>query len=433
MLDEPLAHSSIIGGSTAARRIACPASYRQEQRVPIDDTPSPYALEGSACHALIERVIRDDMACAGTSLLPFIYAETRGGVDASFTVDREVYNDLVLPAIKMFDTFLDEMEEAGGEPAIRVEERVAFPGVPGAFGTADILARNDVGTLVWDWKFGMQPVSADGNKQLMFYAVAAMHTRPEMFGPEGAKGFNAPDDWPVTLAICQPRANAHIPATWQTTVAELKKFRWVVTSAVSRATGLEPGDPVEGPHCAFAPCRIVCPLHVQRAHNLAKAIEAHHGGGTEPTKFERLTADEMGLLLELAHGIEPWVKAVLDSGRQMAVEGSEIPGYALVEGRRSYAWRDEKEAYEFLKAQPRLKIDEVAPRKVISPAQARKLDLPARAATRLENIIESKRAAARLVRDDSQLDKLQTTAGALSKLAAKVVQKIGLAKAEDEE
>ena len=60
--------------------------------------------------------------------------------------------DSICPAI---DTLYDLMDEyGGGFHVVANELKVKFPGVPGAFGTADLLLANKKFVLMVDWKFG---------------------------------------------------------------------------------------------------------------------------------------------------------------------------------------------------------------------------------------------------------------------------------------
>jgi hypothetical protein len=56
-----------------------------------------------------------------------------------------------------------------------------FPGIEGAFGTSDIIARCGNEIFVLDWKFGRGVVPAEENKQLMFYTAGALNTARDFF------------------------------------------------------------------------------------------------------------------------------------------------------------------------------------------------------------------------------------------------------------
>ena len=57
----PGAHADLIGGSTCARRFACPGSYRLEQQAPTPPS-SKYADEGTMLHYFtLEKIFDQQM------------------------------------------------------------------------------------------------------------------------------------------------------------------------------------------------------------------------------------------------------------------------------------------------------------------------------------------------------------------------------------
>ena len=200
----PQQHSSLVGGSTAARRIGCPRSYALEQITPQEDQSSIYALEGSALHDLVAVCLEHDRE--PREMLPFTFTDSRSG--ESFTVDHDLWEDKGEPALRAFDAFVCKQEKRLGEPMrFMIETRVEFPGIPGAFGTSDIIARCGNEIFVLDWKFGRGIVPATENKQLMFYACGALNTARSFF-----EHMTLTHDTPVTMAIIQPARAVAPPA-----------------------------------------------------------------------------------------------------------------------------------------------------------------------------------------------------------------------------
>jgi hypothetical protein len=54
----PGTHSAILGGSTAQRLLACPASYLEAQKSPINDVSSSYADEGTMLHEVVSWCVK---------------------------------------------------------------------------------------------------------------------------------------------------------------------------------------------------------------------------------------------------------------------------------------------------------------------------------------------------------------------------------------
>ena len=170
---------------------------------------------------------------------------------------QEHYDSMVGPALdhlialeRTYDTDDDIFQVVGVELSVR------FPGIPGAFGTVDLILQNQTHVLHIDWKFGsgvgVAAVYSDGegaivNPQLMFYAAAAWKSHNHLyFG--GRK--------PV-VAIIQPRGVEPLTHT-EVTRRELQYFIKDVHEAVVTALGRDPPR-VRGEHCRFAPCKVACP------------------------------------------------------------------------------------------------------------------------------------------------------------------------------
>src|SRR5690606_3751258 len=112
------------------------------------------------------------------------------------------------PALQGFDDYCDMVfEEDGEELVFVVEKKCQVPGIPGAFGTSDIVGKTSKRMVIWDWKFGAgKPVSPVENNQLRFYGRGAAFTMKEWLGfPEGNKEGQPDFDLRVDLVISQPR------------------------------------------------------------------------------------------------------------------------------------------------------------------------------------------------------------------------------------
>ena len=178
-------HSSIVGGSNAGRLLACPGSYQAILALPAAiEKPSEYAEEGTAMHEVMARLMLDRMIVESSDR-PFDgtgerYIGTRFH-DRALTAAH--IDEMIAPALRS----LAELEQhyGGGFKVIAVELRVKFPGIPGAFGTFDLILGSGQFILHVDWKFGggvpvlavyKDPAGEMVNAQLLFYIAAAMHS-----------------------------------------------------------------------------------------------------------------------------------------------------------------------------------------------------------------------------------------------------------------
>lgn len=368
----PEEHSDIVGGSTAARRMGCPRSYRLEQLVPKDERGSEYAREGTALHELMAMALRDGLE--PTEILPYTFTASDGSW--SFTVDRDLWDDKGEPALAAFDQFCAKMEaEIGDDMHMLVERRVAVPGIPGAFGTSDIIARCGAELFVMDWKFGFKTVDATDNKQLMFYAAGALNTERAWITDELA---NDPTT-PVTLAIIQPlnaQSGNDIVQHWTTSVGDLALYMQNLQTAVEEAQK-DDARISKGKWCDFARCKTVCPLHLNAVGALGEKLEAlkERQKASNGSPEDRIDwGQRYAELLELADLVDPLVAEIHAQAHAYVEQGSTIPGYAL-EAKKAGArsWAVEERLLRLFFKRHRVKMDEWTERKVKSPAQIEKI------------------------------------------------------------
>lgn len=422
----PEEHSDIVGGSTAARRIGCPRSYALEQLVP-KDAGSIYAREGTALHEMIAIVLGKDKEPA--KLLPFTFKrESKGEHDVEgsweFTVDQDLWDDVGQPALDAFDDFVDEIEKEQGQPfTYVVETRCEMPGIAGGFGTSDVIWTCGEMSGVWDWKFGRNPVSADENHQLMFYARAAASTMPHLFGPiDGVEGNDNASKFSeidpkreVILSIMQPKCNDD-PSEYIVTVEELEAFRVELLSAVKTAEREGVKAPVaKGKWCDFATCKAICPLWAGQSaafgEKMAKFKEDldaidHQSFPEEAVAHTHDFLDALPELMDLADAAEEWIKTVRQAAfRAVEDDPDSVEGWRIgiaSSNRRGWAVDDEQ-VRKFLKNR-RYTLDEIAPRTTITMPAAEKLfKKDKKAAIPEDMVVVNTTTKKALVRTDSSL------------------------------
>jgi hypothetical protein len=260
--------------------------------------------------------------------------------------------------------YLDEVRHhaTGGE--LLVEQRLDFSEwVPEGFGTGDAIVLNGSEIQVIDLKYGRGVrVEADGNEQLMLYALGAYHT------------FSALDDFEnVTVRILQPRLS-HASA-WTISVKHLLEFAELATAAAQETQKPDAKCIAGEKQCLWCRAKATC---VAAAKEVAKTIEADFEDLTsdaEPTARDTANIDNkhLGAMYSKLEFIEGWCKSFRAHVYEALEQGESIPGYKMVAGRRGdRAWSSEELATEVMKSM-RLKIDEMYAKKLISPAQAEKL------------------------------------------------------------
>jgi hypothetical protein len=383
------AHSR-FGGSTAARVLRCPASVGLVEKVPAYLAKvSADAQRGTALHAAMALLIDNARSLEG------LVGETIDG----YTVTRDDVEDALRPAYAYVEALLDA---PGAE--FYLEQRVAFPTIPGAFGTVDLLVRIGSTVHVPDFKFGagvrVLALYPDGdedviNAQLLFYAAAARHSLPDFFA--GVKD--------IILTIVQPvsiEPDAEMVLSVTVAHPELDQFIAVYRAACEEA--LAPAPRLQrGAHCRFCPARPICPEHSKPLLNLARFVVptplAFDGAlAAPPAKEAYLQALADGL--NLVDAIKDIRTALHDQAKHALEQGDSVPGYALTAGRAERHWRDdERTAIAALESLGLTHDDIVAtamrsPKQVEIRAKARGLKIP-------QEFIVSHRSGTSLVRSEN--------------------------------
>ena len=329
-------HSNIVGGSTAKRVIACPASVKLAQQMPPKPS-SKYADEGTLLHNIMDEVLMDNRKPE-----EFIGTELNGVV-----VTAELIETKVLPALAALDE-IDPDKQMDFECEIIVGFNDVLPGV---FGSADLIGRIGNRAIVLDWKFGDGvDVPVEENPQAMFYAAAAMRTYVSKWAFLGASE--------IECVIVQPTARTPVKR-WVTTPDRIRAFERDLFAAVKAALGPKP-DMAAGDHCRWCPAKPICPL---LTGSVDRALQA---------QIKALDAPLIGEMLTKADLLEQWITDLRALAFQMLQAGGTVPGYKLVPKRATRQWVDPEKARAALED---LGLDqtELMETKLLSPAQAEKV------------------------------------------------------------
>ena len=325
------AHSSIVGGSTAKRVMACPGSVALVQKMPPQPS-SKYADTGSLLHNVMAFILELDEK--PEDLLGTKYRD--------IVLEQEHLDNKIYPALAL----LDEVDP-NREMEYEVESRVYFGDMlPDVFGSTDLIGRIGSRAIVLDWKFGDGVVvDAEENPQLMFYAACAMRTARTQWAFDGATE--------VECVIVQPP----FIRRWTTTLQRIERFANDLVIAVR--TALSPDAPLAlGDHCKWCAAKPICPLMTGQ---LERAVK---------TAVKELDAHAIADYLAKADLLEEWIKDLRALAFQMAEANQPVPGYKLVAKRSTRQWVNEDEAKAKLLAH--LPESEVMESSLISPAQAEK-------------------------------------------------------------
>ncbi len=332
------AHSSVVGGSSAARILNCPGSFKLSLTLPRPGSSS-FAEEGTALHEAMDVILTDTVE-KDTDVIGMTFN--------GYEITQGLYEEAVEPALE----FLDDLYEEVDVEELKIEVKVKFVGIEGAFGTVDVLMQCKDRTIVLDWKFGAGvPVSAENNTQLKFYAYAAS------VDPRTSGLFK--NGKPVELIIVQPRIRDEEAryTRWMTDLPALRVFAKELAEAVEVARNDEEAPFKLGKHCKFCPAEPACPLKNDMVDQALEVSPEH--------------LEDMNEWLTLADKLEDWIAAVRRLAHDELERGVPVPGRKLVPKRASQVYADEEAMAR--KAKNAFRLDQWSPRKMLTPAQMRKL------------------------------------------------------------
>lgn len=372
-------HSKVVGGSTAARVIACPPSRILCQGI-AERQDSPDSIRGTSLHKAVQM-----LGTAGAA--PEEAGAFVGAVVENYLITEADVMDALLPAYVAF------IDYPWGEHAVLMEHAVKLPMVhEEAGGTLDLFGIHADGSpVVADWKFGkgIQVFPTD-NKQLLYYAAGAYFDKTLQQHFKGKKE--------VVLLIIQPNDRGlPIVREHRVPLTDLFDFTVQLRNAVMA------GDKAElaiGEHCRFCPAKLICPAHRKVA-----------------TELPPVNRDTVRVWLELI----PALEATIHEARQFAYDylsqGEQIQGFKLVDSQPRRHWKDETKAVKRFKALGLTKEVTSEPT-LMSPAQVEKAlkGLP----PEVEDLIERRSGSKIVVPETDSRPAVTDHRDALRKLAERI-------------
>lgn len=322
---------ALLSASSAHRWLACPASAVAAEAYPAQETE--FTKEGTLAHEVAETI-----AAGVTDALMKDLRSPESGIDKEMVDCAEGYRDYIQEHTKSDDAH------------VLLERRVDFsPWVPEGFGTCDCIILQDDTMTVIDYKYGVGvPVSAKDNPQLKLYALGALNDYGFAF-----------DVSKVEMHIYQPRINNVSVDTC--TVDELMTWAEKTVKPTAKKAAQGKGGYKAGNHCRFCPhggnCRAL-------TKSCTEFVETHDLRVGVP----KLAPFEVAEVLAMEPLISLWLKKVKEQALNTLLDGGEVPGYKVVEGKLgNRKWTDEKKVAEALEAQG-LQREDYTETKLLSPA-----------------------------------------------------------------
>lgn len=345
-----------LAPSAAHRWIRCPGSVRLSQGVA--GATSEYAALGTAAHKLLEQVLLlgvDPDEWLGHKIV----VPTEGGSQMVFEVDTDMTGAVGLAA-----DYVHSYEARNPGARVHLERRV-HPGRlfqrEDCWGTLDISIHNPPELVIADYKHGAGVyVDAENNEQLLTYAVGEI---ADCLARAPLIPFET-----VRLVVIQPRhASAEGPVRDHVVpIIKVRQFAETLLQAAQRTDEPEP-ELHAGDHCHFCKAAAQCPELAR--HVRAVAQEEFN---EENLRLVPIGSEQFSHLLRQVPVVESWCSAVSAAAQHYLESGGQIPGFKLVAGRQARFWRDEAAARQRMLFAG-FAEDAVAPRSVVSVAQAEKL------------------------------------------------------------
>lgn len=355
-----------LSPSSSSRWLRCPGSVNFLESIEYDPAEGTHAAEGTILHSFCEDALR-----SGKDAYDYI-GEVREFDGYSLEFDEELAD--------MMQSGLEYIDSIPGK--LFIEHQVDLGRwMPGQFGTLDVGICGRRLITIFDWKWGMQPVSPIENEQLMCYAlgfwdqIACERTDARKF----------------RLVIWQPRAPGG-GGEWDTTLDDLLEFGKVLKRKAA-ATYDEDAPRIPGAvqcrYCEGAKS-LRCPEYVEfnlkmiyeEFDDLDRDIEDDLPPRLVPTA---LTPERRSFLLKHRPMFEKFFDRLQAQALEDALLGRPTPGLKAVYGRTPpRKWKDKNEAERKLK---NLLGDDAYNQKLKTPTQIEK-ELPKKIFALYEHLID---------------------------------------------
>lgn len=287
---------AFLSASSAHRWLNCTLSPVLEAGIP--DTPSGYAEEGVLAHEIAETILKHATKAISDEEYEKILNELK---------EHESFYEGMLDEIKIYTDYC--LSKTG---KIYVEYSLDLSlYVPEGFGTADCVIVYDQKIEVVDLKFGKGvEISPTGNPQLMLYGLGALEAFDYIYDIEE-----------VTMSVAQIRL--HDIESYTMKAEELRKWGEEVVKPKAQLAFEGKGETKAGEWCVFCKVRDRCKT---RSEYLLENYEKYK-------EKEELKPEELAEILEKSKEIKTWLSDIEKYALDLALKGTDIPGFKVVEGR----------------------------------------------------------------------------------------------------
>lgn len=366
----------------------CPGSVREEAAYP--DIPGEAAIDGTGSHLLLEMCLNNGVRAEvyDQQIIGANHPEHPSGwlVGTERIVRVQMCLDYLASRVKELQGMFP-----GSKVIVEAESR-SDPG--GAFGRTDWWGTCDITITVVnthnklmhmeviDYKDGRGYVDARNNTQLESYLFGKL--RPFIgAGPDLVRPFNTVAvHGNLRMTIVQPKIEGKVVRKEEVSLMELVE-RAEKLSAAARWTDqpdapLIPDNKGGNGYCRWCKHKPNCTAQGEKGLEEIKAMSTElqvvdgnlfELAGQALGNVSNMSNEQLTKLIDA----EPGIMSVFDKAREELEDrlskGDHIPGWQMLPGRGANVWNDSEEAIVKALKGRRLKLDEIMPRKLASPAQ----------------------------------------------------------------
>ena len=306
-----------LSSSASKRWLGCPGSVKLSEHYP--NGSSIYADEGTIAHGMAEGMIsKDDKLVQKYEVEAAKFYGEHPELNGTFLEMKMILQPYV---DYVFEEYAAQVHEDGAAQ-LMTEERVDLTEyIPGGFGTSDVVILRQGRLHIIDLKYGKGvSVSAEDNPQLKLYALGTLARFDMLYDIED-----------VVMTIYQPR----LDNVSTDTIKAKDLYAWgeeVIKPGAQLA--LSEDAPVHaGDWCQFCAARYDCKERARDAMELQKYLGQMV-----------LSPEEIAEILGKIDRLTKFAEDIKDSALTKALDGEEIPGWKVVEGRsiRKYVGSEEE-------------------------------------------------------------------------------------------
>lgn len=337
---------SLLSPSSAERWLHCTPSARICEKIPYES--NEFMEEGTTAHALGEIKLAKTFGIIKEDKFQKRYEEIKQ--DKYYCDEIETCTDFYVHTVKGL-LLAEKPDYIWVEMGILLEDYI-----PEGHGTADCVMIEGETLYIIDYKHGQGvKVEAPYNEQLMLYALGFYTTLKPLYKISD-----------VCLVICQPRAT-NISSSWNISINDLLKFGEKVKETASIAwKGL--GECKAGKWCQFCRALATCETQAKRVQEVKDKIN---------NDINCISLDELTKLLDVSDEVINYLNAVKKYALNRLLNGEEVKGYKLVEGRSKRMFTDPNETVNCIKRVIALKryytLDDFFEHKLLSLTQIEKM------------------------------------------------------------